>query len=62
MDTVALILNVIGLTFLFVGNSLVTYTVGKWGARNMKHFKIGNTVQIFGFIFSLIAIFISVKQ
>lgn len=62
MDTIALTLNVIGLTMLFIGNSLVTYTVGKWGGRNMKQFKIGNVVQSIGFIMSLVAIFMSVSS
>ena len=61
MDMTALILNVIGLTLLFIGNSLVTYTVGKWGGRNMKQFRIGNIVQSIGFIVSLLAIFMSVN-
>lgn len=58
----ALIFNLLGLTLLFVGNSLVTYTVGKWGGRNMKQFKIGNTLQAIGFIISLLAIFASVNS
>lgn len=62
MNTWAIVLNVIGLTLLFVGNSLVTYTVGKWGGRNMRQFKQGNTIQAVGFVISLIAIFISANS
>ena len=54
-----LIFNLMGLTLLFIGNALVTHTVGKWGGRNMKQFSIGNTVQAAGFIISLLAIFYS---
>jgi hypothetical protein len=61
MGIITLILNIIGLSLLFVGNSLVTYIIGKWGGRNMRQFKIGNTVQAIGFIVSLSAIFISVN-
>jgi hypothetical protein len=57
MNVLALVFNLIGLTLLFIGNSLVTYTVGKWGGRNMKQFRIGNTIQVIGFIISLLAIF-----
>lgn len=58
----AVIFNLLGLTLLFVGNAFVTYTVGKWGGRNMKQFQIGNTLQAIGFIISLLAIFASVNN
>lgn len=59
MSGLALVFNLIGLTLLFIGNGLVTYTVGKWGARNMPQFKIGNALQSIGFAVSLLAIFFS---
>ncbi len=52
----AMIFNLIGITLLFIGNMLVTYTVGKWGGRNMNQFKWGNTLQTIGFAISLLAI------
>lgn len=59
MNIWALVFNLLGLTLVFIGNALVTYTVGKWGGRNMKQFRIGNTVQAVGFVVSLLAIFFS---
>ncbi len=55
----SLIFNLLGLTLLFIGNSLVTYTVGKWGGRKMIQFKLGNTIQAVGFVVSLLAIYFS---
>lgn len=54
-----LVFNLFGLTLLFVGNFLVTHTIGKWGGRKMKQFKIGNTLQAVGFVVSLLSIFAS---
>jgi hypothetical protein len=55
-----IILNILGITLLFIGNVLITYTIGKWGGRNMKQFRIGNVLQATGFAVSLIAIFGSI--
>ena len=49
-------LNICGITILFAGNCLMTFTIGKWGGRNMPHFKWGNRLQALGFAVSLLAI------
>lgn len=55
-----LILNVGGLSLLFVGNLLITDALGRWGGKNLKSMKIGNAIQAIGFMISLLAIFLAV--
>ena len=54
-----LALNLLGLTIMFVGNNLVVYAVGRWGARHMPHFVWGNRIQYVGYAISILAIFLS---
>lgn len=56
------ILQIVGLSLLFIGNLLISDSVTRWGAKSTKQWKFGNIFQSIGFIISLIAIFLTVPN
>lgn len=58
MIVAGLVVNVLGLVFLFVGNLFVTDALGKWGAHKLPGYKWGNRLQGVGFVLSLVGVFI----
>jgi hypothetical protein len=60
IEAITLSLNIIGLSLLFIGSSLVTNVVGKWGGRKDSKFKWGSRIQTVGFVTSLVGILLTV--
>lgn len=56
-DLTLLIIQISGLVLLFVGNLFISDAVTKWDTKTLKGWKIGNFLQILGFVISLFALF-----
>ena len=62
METLVTILNILGISLLFIGNLLVTDAVTKWSAHKNPKYVWGNKIQGVGFIISLTAILIATMK
>lgn len=62
MNLLPIVLNIVGLTLLFIGNLLVTDALGRYNAHGLPGYKWGNRLQGFGFMVSIFGVFLSTNQ
>jgi hypothetical protein len=57
-----LILGIVGTIFAFIGNTLVSDAVTRWGAKTTPQWKWGNRIQSLGFVLTIVALLIKTRS